>query len=285
MPGTISSPNGNSDEARLNGTYLTPFAPPSVLGAYGSAVKTQGSDYDSIMNALRAQYTNSQFNPPAPITSSSVAPINYSTSPDVASTISSLKNFATNGGYSDADIANIRARDISPIRSIYASAQNGLARSKVLNNGYSPNYGAVEAKLARDAADQIGATTTNANAGIAEQVQQGKLAALNPLASLTSSEEANNLNVAKTNADITSQNAGRNLSTSEFNTNTAQQNQARQLQILQQQQSLYGTNPALVNTFGNQALNTQEMNQNQNQFNTKTAQTNNLARLAAAGRL
>lgn len=236
--------------------YQPPKKTPTPLAAYGSAVNTQGSDYDRLMAGYQGLASTTP-----------TAPISYAPSADVTSALSTLQGFTQNGGYSDANINDIRARDISPIRSIYSNAAQDLARQKVISGGYSPGYAGATAKMARDEASQIGATTTSANAGIAEQVQAGKLAALSPYASLAGSQSNNQLSVANTNASID------------------QANKQRQLSILQGQQSLYGTNPALVNTFGNQALETANLNQNNNQFNTRTAQANNLAKLTAAGRL
>lgn len=236
--------------------YTPPKKPTTPLAAYGSAINTQGSDYDRLMAAYQGQSST------AP-----TAPISYDPSSDVTSALATLKNFSNTGGYSDSDINNIRERDISPIRSVYSNAAQDLARQKVISGGYSPGYAGATAKMARDEASQIGATTTNANAGIAQMVQAGKLAAVQPYANLAAGQSNNQLSVANTNAGID------------------QSNKARQLQILQGQQSLYGTNPALVSTFGNQALNTAGLNQNASEFNTRTAQANNLAKLTAAGRL
>lgn len=229
----------------------------SVFDNYDAAVNTNTSDYDRIMQGYR-----DQTNP-----NSNIAPISYSGSPDVSSALDLLKNFANTGGYSDSDINSIRERAISPIRSIYSNAQQDLNRQKVISGGYSPGYAGATAKMSRDLASSIGAATTNANAATASMIQSGKLAALSPLANLAESEAGRNLDVSKTNADIMGQNNNRRLS------------------ALNSQQSLYGTNPGLTGTLGNQALSAAGMKQNQDQFNTRTAQTNNLAKLTQAGRL
>lgn len=230
---------------------------PSILDLYGSAVNTQGNDYDSLMSKLDQLYSQNTNAPQ----------VNYSSSPDVTNALGALKNFSETGGYSGSDINNIRERAISPIRSIYSNAKDNLDRQKALQGGYSPGYGAAVTRMARDSAGQIGKVTTDANANIAQMVQSGKLAALSPYASLASGE------------------SGRTFDVSQMNANLNNNNQNRLLDILKTKQSLYGTNPALINTFGNQALNVASMNQNQNQFNTRTQQINNLAKLAQAGRL
>jgi hypothetical protein len=227
------------------------------LDLYGNAVQAQGSDYDSLMSKLDQLY-NQNTNAPQ---------VNYSSSPDVTNALGALKNFSETGGYSSSDVNNLRERAISPIRSIYSNAKDNLDRQKSLQGGYSPGYGASVARMARDSSGQIGKATTDANANIAQMIQSGKMGALNPYASLASGE------------------SGRSFDASQMNANLANTNQNRLLDILKTKQSLYGTSPALVNTFGNQALNTAQMNQNQNQFNTRTQQTNNLAKLAQVGRL
>lgn len=90
-------------------------------------------------------------------------------------------NFADTGGFSGQDIQDIRARAIGPTRSVFSSAQSGLDRQRALQGGYSPNYTAASAKLARDLASGISDANVNANASIAQMIQQGKLAGLGGL--------------------------------------------------------------------------------------------------------
>jgi hypothetical protein len=88
------------------------------------------------------------------------------------------KNFAETGGYSPEDVQNIRARAVSPIRGIYANANREVDRSKALQAGYAPNYAASKAKMAREQSYALSDVTTNAEAAIADQIRQGKLAGL-----------------------------------------------------------------------------------------------------------
>lgn len=131
-----------------------PFNPANsgVAGSYGlynTAVGQQAGDYSSIMQGYK----------------------NLSSTPGYQN----LASLATTGGYSPEDIANIRERGISPIRSIYASAQQNVERNKALQGGYAPNYGAVQAKLAREMSGAIGDQTTKVNADIAQRVAQNKI--------------------------------------------------------------------------------------------------------------
>src|ERR1035437_6579712 len=177
----------------IGGTYIPPggsgnTAPP-VFGdpaTFGAAVNTQGSDYDKIMAGYANLAQSYSSNPTAPSISaaqvqspSSIAPSSISSSPstnfnstnynpataqlsqykqsgDVTGSLADLSNLAATGGYSDANIADIRARDTSPIRSIYANAQQNAERAKALGGGYSPNFNASQASMARDEANQIG---------------------------------------------------------------------------------------------------------------------------------
>jgi len=127
------------------------------------------------------------------------------------SAVGGFQNFAQTGGFSPEDLQNIRNRATSGIRSAYSSAQDNIERQRRLQNGYSPNYTAAQAKMARDESQSIADANTNANAAIAQMVQQGKLYGLTGLSNA-------------------------------------------QLGALGAQTGLYGTNPALINTFGNQVL-------------------------------
>lgn len=237
MPDYFSSPVDNKP-------------PASTLGSYSKALDDQGDDFDYGMKQYRDLLSN--YKDTQPLTYN---PVGYSESGDVSDSLNTLSNLANNGGYSAADIANIRARGISPIRSIYSSAQQGLDRSKALQGGYSPNFAAVTAKMARDQSNQIAQAVTNVNATLAQNIASNKLAAAPSFASAASSE------------------AGRKLSANEFDT-TNQQDTAKtnaginssnlsdKLGILGGMTNLYGTTPAAANTFGNQALQAANINSN-----------------------
>lgn len=296
-----------------------PIAPPplptSQFGnpaTFTAAANTQGSDYDKIMAQYDDLAKSSTTNPitaspispttistPGSINFRSIAPqtTNYQQSGDVTNSLSDLSTLAATGGYSDANIADIRARDTSPIRSIYSSAQENVSRQRALAGGYSPNFNATQAKLARDESAQIGDTVTNANAGIAQNVASNKLAAAAPYASAAGSanaqqaqadqanaaiiNEINALNAqgemqanefnTSTAASIAAANAAAANSTSQFNSSTAldaaKANRSITAGALGGKTSLYGTTPALVNTFGNQVVQAGQLGQNQSQIN------------------
>lgn len=93
-----------------------------------------------------------------------------------------FQDFAKSGGFSAADLANIRARAVSPVRAVYARAQENVNRQRSLQGGYSPGFGVLQARMARQQGQGISDAATNAEASIAEMVQQGKLAGLQGMA-------------------------------------------------------------------------------------------------------
>jgi len=103
---------------------------------------------------------------------------------DYEGVMNRYKQFADTGGYSDEDLANIRSRAVSPIRSMYASAREGVERNKALSGGYSPNYNAAMAKMTREASQAGADATTNAEAQIAQMKHQGKLAGMGGMAGI-----------------------------------------------------------------------------------------------------
>ena len=245
---------------------------------YQSAMEQSAGDYDSIMGqyrglgerASRGDYGDSSsenysggninFSPISPSFS------NYEEEDD----FSNLRDFAETGGFSGSDIGNIRERAVSPIRSIYDSANQNLLRQKSLQGGYSPNMGASIARMARESAGIIGEKTTAANADIAQMVQRGKLAGATALAPLEARESERRQDLAMANTNIANQanmfnirgasevdryNAEANRANRESSRSASSDNFNRILQTIQGQQSTYGTTPALANTFGSQVLN------------------------------
>lgn len=93
-----------------------------------------------------------------------------------------FQDFAKSGGFSAADLANIRARAVSPVRAVYQNAQQNVNRQRSLQGGYSPGFGVLQARMAREQGQGISDAATNAEAGIAEMVQKGKLAGLQGMA-------------------------------------------------------------------------------------------------------
>jgi len=95
-----------------------------------------------------------------------------------------LQNFATTGGYSPEDVANIRSRSVSPIRSIYSGARRGIDRQRSLQGGYSPNRTAALSKMAREQSYTTADASTNVEAALAQMINQGKRFGLSGMSSL-----------------------------------------------------------------------------------------------------
>lgn len=93
-----------------------------------------------------------------------------------------FQDFSKSGGFSPGDLANIRARAVSPVRAAYAQAQQGVNRQSALQGGYSPGKGVLQARMAREQGSAASDAATNAEASIAEMVQQGKLSGLQGMA-------------------------------------------------------------------------------------------------------
>lgn len=99
-------------------------------------------------------------------------------STDYATLMPQYQEFAKTGGYTPEGLSAIRARALSPVRAMYANANREVDRSKVLQGGYSPGYGVLKGRMAREGSQAASDATTNAEAAIAQMVQQGRLAGL-----------------------------------------------------------------------------------------------------------
>lgn len=256
-----------------------PIAPtnPSMLfgdpNTYSTAARTNAGDYDKIMAQYDDLIKGITSNPDKPLNYSPIAPqmMQYQPSSDVSGSLSNLSNLSASGGYSGGDIANIRARSISPIRSIYANAQRNLDRNKVLTGGYSPNYTAASTKMARDMSEQIGQRVTDVEGGIAHNVAQNKLSIAPSYASFASEADRTRMNVEQANAEAVNRvnevNSRNRLDYDINNRQTDSTNRAQILSAVAGKQNLYGTTPALTSTFGNQVTQAAQLGQGQQQIN------------------
>lgn len=96
--------------------------------------------------------------------------------------MSGYENFAKTGGMSPQDEANMRARSMSPIRSIYSGARRDVNRQSALQGGYSPNKTAALAKMAREQSQAGAEATTDVEAELGNMRRQGQLAGLGGMA-------------------------------------------------------------------------------------------------------
>lgn len=170
---------------------------------------------------------------------------------NVNDAIAGFKNYSQTGGFSGDDLADIRARAVSPTRSIYSSAQANLARQNALSGGYSPNSAAAQSQMARNMSQQISDADIAANANIAQMVQQGKLYGLTGMSNAALQQQANAIQAAAAS------NQARLGGLQAWNTGLAGE-YGNQLAGLAGQRDLYGTSPGLMGTTGNQLLGAQQ---------------------------
>lgn len=228
---------------------------------YQSALAQSAEDYDSILGQYKAlgDKVSAGGNDNFGGEKVNYSPITPSFVDDTGGAdLSQLREFSQTGGFGSGDIDSIRERSIAPIRSIYDSANRNLLRQKNLSGGYAPNFGAVSAKLARDAGSLIGAQTTAANANVAEMIQRGKLSSATSLAPLEAAEASRKQALAEENARIANQTAMFNnqnqLETARHNESIDTTDFNKILETIKGQQSTFGTTPALFSTVGNQTM-------------------------------
>lgn len=246
--------------------------PPGVQNAYntyGTAARQSGQDYTDIMSKYKDVYgaAGDQNNGLRNFNFKATAPT-YQTTPEYTSALSNLTNLSQTGGYSPEDIANIRARAISPIRSVYANANRNLSRQRALGGGYSPNFAAATAKMAREVGGQLSDATTNAEAGIAQNVAQNKIGTSGQLASLTAGEQNQRNDFAQRAAEFTK---SQDMARLENEQRMYEFPIQSRLSALGGMSSLYGSTPGLTSFTGRQALDTAELQDriNNNRSNRK----------------
>lgn len=258
-------------------SWMNPTTAPTG-NPYSAAVSQQAGDYDKIMGNYESLFktgrenraqSQSQFSPLSARTVDFQGASPYAPTQDFTNLKSKLTENSETGGYSGEEISNLRARGISPIRAIYAAALRNLSRQKNVTGGYSPNYGALQAKLAREQSSQIGEQTIRANADIADRQASGRQAAISQLSPLVGRENELSNSVTQSNAQgqqrVAELNAAEGSNVDKINAQMAMEAERlnregatnafqQQLGATQGMQSLYGTTPALTQTFGNQML-------------------------------
>lgn len=242
----------------------------NTMNAYRSAIPTQAGNYDEIMQGYRNILGQGNGESDALMQQyksllqgmGEYKDVNYQESGEQKEAFKQLRNLVETGGLSEAERGDLRARGVSPIRAVYANMEREMGRNRSLSGGYSPSFNAAAARMAREGSESIAGAVTNVNAKIAEMVQQGKLTAAPQFANLANSKTQGMNQVSLANArnkiDF-SANKGNLLQGMGSLLNNKNN---PQLQALQGMTSLYGTTPALVNTFGSQVAN--QSNQNQN---------------------
>ena len=152
-----------------------------ILGNYQNPsplVQTANNEYDRILGIydnLLNKTPSSRIERPTELVPEQQE---YTEDPRFTEGINTLTELGQTGGYKPEELAALRERGISPIRSVYANMQRELDRSRSLGGGYSPGFGAVSARMARDASNQLAGQTTKINADIAERVAEGRQRAI-----------------------------------------------------------------------------------------------------------
>lgn len=222
----------SSQPMKFQQANYTPMSVPSQLSTLPiNNYVPKELNYSPLLTPEKMSYT-----PGAAPTNVAVTGRSYTPDAEMIGAMNRFKDMGQTGGYSDADINALRARGVSPIRSVYANAQRNIDRNRSLRGGMGSNYNAVTAKTAREMADTIGEQTNRVNAGIAEQVAAGKLAGNQGYANLSSTmDAAKNAAESETmaaknrigefNADAMNRyseaNAGRQFDTGRVNTEAA----------------------------------------------------------------
>lgn len=245
-----------------------------IMGRYKNALATPNSDMSDAMSRYKGLLDKMGSGP---------NDLQYNRTKEWGESYGILKDLAKTGGLSEADQGNLRARGISPIRSVYANMQRNMDRRAALGGGRSANYNAAAAKMARESSEQIANQVTNVNAEIAKMVQEGKLKAAPELGRMASGENelSNNFrlqNEAQKN-DWFKTYSGTLGDMSSY----AKSGQDNTADLLRGMTDLYGTNPGLIETFGNQ-VNQQGQIKNQASNNVRNYRTQTLQALMRGGR-
>jgi hypothetical protein len=199
---------------------------------------------------------------------------------DPFASYSKFQDLSKTGGYSDQDMADLRARGTSPVRAAYANAEREVNRGRALQGGYSANSAAAQAKMAREQSQSAADAMQNVNAGIIGARNAGQLAGMQGMSGIEGQRLGADVDVSKFNtglnyqgqtynADAQARAQAGNIGIGQSNAaaNASAQNQgvaaansaanaaaARQMQALGGMTQLYGTTPGMSATFGNQAL-------------------------------
>jgi len=231
------------------------------MNNYRNVAGQQMQDYSNIMGGYRdwreqsLAPTINAINARVP-TQFKADQVSYERDPEtMGRAISGYTDFANTGGYSGQDIQELRARGISPIRSAYSNAMQGIDRQRSLQGGYSPNYTAAAAQMQRELPQQLSDATTNVNAGLADAIRQGKLAGLGGLTGIGGTEGGFRMTAQQSNqaANLRAQ----ELTEQGMSAKEARQLAAQELNLrgIDAQRGLYGTSPGATATFGNQVQN------------------------------
>ena len=179
---------------------------------YGQGSAQNIGDYTDIMNNYRAIATGAGTSGyggggySAPTLTAHLASYD-----DPFNSYGGYQDFASTGGFSGDDVANLRARGVSPIRAAYANAEKELSRNRSLQGGYSPNMAASLVKMAREQGQSAADAVQNVEAGIINQRNANKLSGLGGMSGIEGQRLGAQIDVNKFNAgqltDVDARNA------------------------------------------------------------------------------
>lgn len=250
--------------------------PKGKKNVFPASIQQSGEDYDYLMKRYRDIVERGQDPNLSSLASQyktlgreRYQPTNltYNRSKELQEALGGLGELSRTGGYTEEGIRDLRARGISPIRAVYQNAMQNITRQRALQGGYSPNYTASMAKLARDLSESISTGAQNVNAGIAENVAAGRRQIAPQFASTALQETG-------MRSDIAARNAAERARAFELNRGNQQgslsaleriygQQPERELQALGGIRSLYGTTPAQPALFGQQAIQKAQLQEQQ----------------------
>jgi hypothetical protein len=239
---------------------------------YGRATEANYGDYTDVMNRYRQLYGaaaegygggggggGGDYGAGGGVVTRTPFLMNYN---DPFNSYAGYQEFSKTGGYSPADIANMRARGVSPVRASYANAQRELSRQRALQGGYAPNAIATLAKMSRERGQSMADAIQNVEAGLAEARNKGRLSGLGGMFGVEKERLAADLKIQEFNALMQERTAAANAAAAAAG--AARSSSARaaadaasrsdQFKALGGMTQMYGTTPGLSNMFGNQLL-------------------------------
>lgn len=236
----------------------------SFAGNYARGAEQGMGDYTDIMNRYRQVY-NAAGTPEGGGGGGGgegggygmVSPEQINVS-DPFNSYAGFQDFSQTGGYSPADVANMRARGVSPIRAAYANAQRGIGRQRSLQGGYSPGAQAAMVQMAREQGQSAADATQNVEAGLAQMRNQGRLAGLGGMSDIEKQryemDYRQQVFNAQQRASAASQNASASGANAAASRAAVEADRGDQMRALAGMSNLYGTTPGQAALFGNQVM-------------------------------
>jgi len=253
----------------------------NAVNSDNSMYNTIGSGYSNLYNDVNSNISGMFSRTVPDFEEFQYRPYEYKPTSEYTSAVSQLKNQAATGGFSSSDLEAIRARGISPIRSIYANANREMLRRNALSGGGAGNFGALAAKMAREQSAETAEAMDKVNAGIAERVAAGKSEGLSRLSSLVADENARKNTIGQQENEMLNKIGLSNLDLRNrkktFEYELPNTRFSQMLEALNGMRSLYGTTPARSSLFGDQAM--QEANLRNNIRNSNRTYKLNKSRL------